>query len=286
MATKKKSTSSYNFPKINKEETLQKLKAQDNQGDGEGSLSSFWKPDKDGAESLVRIVPPKDGDAFKRLYIHYVNALAEKGQNARGVQCLKRNYNKKCPFCEMGSELWMEYKKTEDAGTPDESLKKLAKDFFAPRKPRTFSPVVVRGEEDKGVRWWSYPPTTSETITELLDDPDVGDFTDVFSGRDLKVKVKKQEGNNFASPVVMLSLKEIPLAETEEQMIEFIENIPDFEGLFDVYSAEQMREMIKDTFGDDGVSQVVSSSEENEAEQTLDEIVNEVQSEDGDDLPF
>ena len=56
-------------------------------------------------------------------------------------------------------------------------------------KLRTFVPVVVRGEEGEGVRFWGFGKTVYQEILGYID-PDYGDITDPTSGRDLTIEYK------------------------------------------------------------------------------------------------
>ena len=55
-------------------------------------------------------------------------------------------------------------------------------------KTRVFAPVIVRGEEDKGVRLWQFGKLVYEELLSLAVDEEIGDYTDVSSGRDLTVE--------------------------------------------------------------------------------------------------
>ena len=70
-----------------------------------------------------------------------------------------------------------------------------AKDFFA--KQRFFSPVLVRGEEDQGVRVWGYGKMAYEKLLTIVLDPDYGDITDPENGNDLKLMYGKLPGASF-----------------------------------------------------------------------------------------
>ena len=104
---------------------------------GGKGYENFWRP-QDGEQS-IRIVPTADGDPFKDFWFHY-----EVGQNS-GFLCPKKNFGDDCPVCNFAGRLFDE--NTEES-------RRMAKKFL-PRQ-RFFSPVLVRGEEDKGVRMWGY----------------------------------------------------------------------------------------------------------------------------------
>ena len=46
-------------------------------------------------------------------------------------------------------------------------------------KMRVFAPVIVRGEEDKGVRPWEFGKEIYMQLLGIAEDEDYGDFTDI-----------------------------------------------------------------------------------------------------------
>ena len=57
---------------------------------------------------------------------------------------------------------------------------------------RTYAPVVVRGEESQGVKFWGFGKTVYQELLSIID-PDYGDITDPISGRDVSVEFKTAE---------------------------------------------------------------------------------------------
>ena len=55
-------------------------------------------------------------------------------------------------------------------------------------KMRIFAPVIVRGEEDKGVRLWEFGKEIYVQLLGIAEDEDYGDFTDINDGRDFTVE--------------------------------------------------------------------------------------------------
>ena len=70
-------------------------------------------------------------------------------------------------------------------------------------KLRTFVPVVVRGEEGEGVRFWGFGKTVYQEILGYIG-PDYGDITDPTSGRDLTIEYKSEEA---VLPIQLLLLE-------------------------------------------------------------------------------
>ena len=180
---------------------------------GGGNSNRFWRP-QDG-EQTIRIVPTEDGDPFKDYWFHY-----NVGDNP-GFLSPKRNFGEDCPLDSFVGQLWQE-------GTEDS--KRMAKKLSA--RQRFFAPVVVRGEEDKGVRVWGFGKTVYETLLNLVLNPEYGDITDAESGTDLVLTYGKPAGATF--PVTQLTprRRSSALCKEPERCAEFLESVPDFEELF------------------------------------------------------
>ena len=56
---------------------------------------------------------------------------------------------------------------------------------------RVFAPVIVRGEEEKGVRLWEFGKEIYMQLLGIAEDEDYGDYTDINEGRDFTVDVVK-----------------------------------------------------------------------------------------------
>ena len=198
---------------------LEKMKAklQELESGGKSKKdNAFWKPSEGDQE--VRIVPTEDGDPFKVFHFHY-----NLGEGARGgVLCPKRQFGDNCPICEFGSKLWQE-------GTDDS--KKMAKSLFV--RQRFFSPVIVRGEEDLGIRAWGYGKTIYEVLLGLVLNPDYGDITHVDEGVDftLTYTLPKTKGA-FPQTNLVPKRKSSALAKTKGAIKELLESVPDIDSLF------------------------------------------------------
>jgi len=63
-------------------------------------------------------------------------------------------------------------------------------------KARIFAPVLVRGEEDKGVVWIDFPRKVYKDILNLITDEEWGDMTDPKKGYDIVIR-KDQIAGQF-----------------------------------------------------------------------------------------
>ena len=194
-------------------------------GQGGGKQSAFWKP-QDG-EQTVRIVPTPDGDPFKEYFFHYNVG------KATGFLCPKRNFGDTCPVCDFATQLW-----NEDAV----ESKKLAKSLFA--RQRFFSPIVVRNEENAGVRVWGYGKTTYETLLNLVLNPDYGDITDVDEGTDFLLHYGKPQGASFPQTKIQPRRNTSPLVDNADVAAELLNGIPDYDELFERKTSEEVGEVL------------------------------------------
>ena len=183
-----------------------------------GQKSSFWRP-QDG-EQTIRIVPTADGDPFKDYWFHY-----NVGNNP-GFLSPYRNFNEADPLNDFVRQLFNE-------GT-EESIKQ-AKNLMA--RQRFFSPVLVRGEEDQGVRLWGYGKTVYEQLLNLVLNPEYGDITDVETGTDLSLHYGKPAGASYPQTKLVPRRRSSPLCDDavggDERCAELLENIPDFDAIFE-----------------------------------------------------
>ena len=210
-----------------------KLDALQNRGGGD-SRKNFWRP-SDG-EQTIRIVPTADGDPFKDFHFHYLEVNGKR----TSVLCPNRNFGETCAVCDFATKLYQE-------GTPDSI--KMAKTMFA--RQRFFSPVLVRGEEESGVRIWGYGKMAYESLLNLVLNPEYGDVTDVDEGTDLTILYGKPAGAAFPQTKIQPRRRTSPLCDDAvggpERCAELLDNIPEFDGLFDRKTSSDV-EAILDEF--------------------------------------
>ena len=79
-------------------------------------------------------------------------------------------------------------------------------------------PVVVRGEEGQGVKFWGFGKTVYQELLSIISDPDYGDITDQVSGRDVIVEFKTIEETGFSFPSTSIRVKPNQTPITERQL--------------------------------------------------------------------
>jgi hypothetical protein len=188
---------------------------------------SFWKPTV--GKALVRFVPSKYNpeNPFRELYFHY-------GIGKRTI-ISPSNFGEKDPIIEFSKEL----RKTKE---PENW--KLAKKLEP--KMRVFAPVIVRGEEDKGVRLWEFGKEIYQSLLSLAADEDIGDFTDIMEGRDMKIETVGPEttGTEYNKSRIMPALKTSPLCNDNDVLEKWLETQPDPTSFSKRYTFEEIKQFL------------------------------------------
>tara|TARA_Y100001963_G_scaffold155487_1_gene246817 strand:- start:1422 stop:2177 length:756 start_codon:yes stop_codon:yes gene_type:complete len=208
---------------------MSKMKARrealQNRGAGGGNKEMFWRP-QDG-ETTIRIVPTDDGDPFKDYWFHY-----NVGNNP-GFLSPKKNFGEEDPLDNFVRSLFKE--------GSDDSIK-MAKSLMA--RQRFFAPVLVRGEEDKGVRVWGFGKMAYQELLNLVLNPDYGDITDTDEGTDLVITYGKPPGAQFPQTTITPRRRPSPLSKNKKDVKTYLEQVPDFTSLFEKKSPTQVQGML------------------------------------------
>lgn len=162
-----------------------------------GIRNVVWKPEP--GDYIIRIVPYKFNRdwPFVEMWFHY--NIADK------TLLSPHTFGRPDPIMEFAKSLM---------GTDDEDQKKLGKTLMPKR--RIYAPVLVRGSELEGVKFWSFGVKVYEQIVLLMDDPDFGDITDPMDGHDIKITIPKKQANSFAAPSVLVRPKSTPITDNQK----------------------------------------------------------------------
>lgn len=169
-----------------------------------------WKPRAEG-KYQIRIVPSKfdKSNPFKEVHLHY-------GFSKFPIYALT-NWGEKDPIVEFAKQL---------RGTNDRENWSLAKKLDP--KMRVFAPVIVRGEEDKGVRLWEFGKEIYLQLLGLAEDEDYGDFTDINEGFDFTLEAVMGDigGRQGLKSSIRPKRKTSPLSEDAKQIELWLEEQP------------------------------------------------------------
>ena len=212
---------------INMELMRKKLATLRGEGERNSADSVFFKPDE--GDQDIRIVPTSDGDPLKEMYFHY-----NVGEHKGGILCPKRNYGERCPICDFASAVWK-----DSTETNDEEGKKLAKSLFV--RARYFSPVVIRGREEEGVKVYGYGKKAYELLLGYILDPEYGDITDSKEGTDITLTYTKPTTPG-AYPQTSMKMRRntSTLLDDTEAIPALLDRMPDFSSLFERKSPEEI----------------------------------------------
>ena len=189
---------------------------------------NFWKPEP--GTTLVRIVPYKHNkdNPFIELYFHY-----NLGNNKTYMSPV--SFGRPDPVEEFANKL-------KSTGNKDEWIqgKRLEP------KMRTFVPVVVRGREDEGVKFWGFGKTVYQELLGVIADPDYGDITDPTTGRDVGIErqTPAEAGNQYGKTTVRVKPNQTPITENATLLESIFENQSDLTELYTEPTYDDLKEAL------------------------------------------
>jgi hypothetical protein len=188
----------------------------------------YWRPAN--GKSTIRIVPSafNAADPFTEVKLHY--------NIGKFPMVSLSNYGKQDPIEEFVKEL----RKTSDKDNWSLSGK------LSP-KSRFFAPVVVRGEEEKGVRLWSFGVNIYKALLALAEDEDIGDFTDVMSGWDMVVENTPAAGpGQFPTTTVRIKPKQTVLSDDDSKVNSWLKDQPNALEVQTQYDYEYIKKKLQE----------------------------------------
>ena len=181
-------------------------------------------------KSQVRIVPYKFNKdiPFIELYFHY---------NINNKTYLSpMSFGRPDPIVEFAEKL----KRTGD--TDDWKAGKKMEP-----KLRTFVPVIVRGKESEGVKFWGFGKTVYQDILGYIADPDYGDITDPNTGRDIVLEVMSAEESNASYPTTTIRVKPATskLADSPETIQQLLDGQKEITELYQELSYAELKSVLE-----------------------------------------
>ena len=161
------------------------------------TANSFWKPPA--GKTQIRITPYVENkdNPFVELFFHY--SLVP---NKTVLSPL--SFGRPDPVQQFADKL-------KSTGDKDEWIQGKR---IEP-KMRTFVPVIVRGEESEGVKWWGFGKTVYQELLSIIADPDYGDISDAMTGRDIVVErqTAAEAGNQYGKTTIRVKPNQTALVE-------------------------------------------------------------------------
>jgi len=217
-------------------ERLKKMNDQKNGNYGDQKRKPKWTPPEGKTE--VRIVPMSLTEDYDPITtVHLIYGIKVKDWN-HTILSPKANFGKACPFDELRVELFRQ-------GTDD--AKALAKKLFP--KEAHLVPIIVRGEEHMGVRWWGCNKTIYDYLMDKFFDKRWGDMTHPETGRDITVtRIPKRGTEQFDTIKADLSPTQSPLSENSKDVQDWTSAIPDIHEVYPVQTYEELETLVKEWF--------------------------------------
>jgi len=189
----------------------------------------MWRPEE-GEEHTVRLLSfaDNDGQPFKERWFYY-----NIGNNP-GLLAPKQ-FGEPDPIQDLINTL-------RDDGSKESY--ELAKKLYP--KMRCYAPVIVRGEEDKGVRLWSFGKTVYQSLLNIMLDEDYGDITCPTEGRDVKVVCTKPPGRMWATTTVRPRGKATALSTDADQIKTWTDNVPNLDDLYTLKTFDELEKIVND----------------------------------------
>jgi len=215
---------------------IQKIKDRLNQLQQTSTVSnSFWKPQP--GKTQIRMVPYKfnKDNPFIELYFHY-----SMGDNKTHLSPI--SFGRPDPINEFAAKL-------KSTGDRDEWIqgRKLEP------KMRTFVPIVARGQEHEGIKFWGFGKTVYQELLGFIADPDYGDIADPITGRDIVVErqTPAEAGNQYGKTTIRVKPNQIPLTEDKDVLKKMFDGQVDIKEIYTEPTYEELKEVLKNYLNPD-----------------------------------
>ena len=215
---------------------------------------NFWKPAP--GKTQIRIVPYKfnKDNPFVELFFHY-------GLGNNKTYLSPASFGRPDPVEEFANKL-------KSTGNKDEWIqgKRLEP------KMRTFAPVVVRGRESEGVKFWGFGKTVYQELLGVIADPDYGDITDATNGRDIGIdrQTPAEAGNQYGKTTVRVKPNQTPITDDAEQLKGIFDNQSNLTELYNEPTYDELKEVLQNFLNpsDETETSAPTNTTEKVAEQT------------------
>ena len=203
---------------------------------------SFWKPEP--GKTQIRIVPYKfnKDNPFQELFFHY------QFENKTFVSPV--TYGRPDPINEFSTKL-------KSTGVKDDWIqgKRLEP------KMRTYAPVVVRGQESEGVKFWGFGKTVYQELLSIIADPDYGDITDPINGRDITVEkmTPAEAGNQYGKTTIRVKPNQTAVTDDDQMLEKILNNQVEIKTLWEEPSYEQLKEELNNFLNPDEEGETASA---------------------------
>lgn len=182
----------------------------------------IWKPEE--GDNTIRIVPRPDelDNPFVKLLFHY-QFTNQEGKSQTFIS--PSNFGKADPVIELSERL---------KASGDRKLWGKGKSLEP--KARNYVPIIVRGKEVEGVKWWGFGVQIFDQLVAAIDELELAGetITDLTNGYDIKVEFIPAEkstkvspdGKKFPETKIAVKRKSSPVVSTDNPAVkEILEKI-------------------------------------------------------------
>lgn len=189
--------------------------------------------------NILRLLPPGPGgkSPFKVRWRHWVDLPG--GQSVK-FNCPKMMGGKFCPICEKAEQ----YKQSPEKAARD-------KGFAMSPSRRALFAAIDRTDPDRGPVIVDVPGTSvyDPLVSMRQDQRGGGDFTHPISGFDVIIKRTGAGGKQGTNYEVLADRNNTQLADTVEQMNEWILGQPDLSKYMTIPTPDEIKEMFAEAMG-------------------------------------
>ncbi len=218
---------------LNVQKLAQRLKEFEDGAKASEFAKLLWKP-KEGKQ-MVRIVPYKYNPESPFIELKFYYKL---GGNNYLAPC---TFGKPDPILET-----IEALRASGSNEEKEIAAKLAP------VTRTYAPIIVRGEEEQGVRFWGFGVQVYKQLLKIMTNAKYGDITSWAEGRDIEVEFHKEsakknkDGKSFPETTILADPGVTPVVDpTRRDLMEKVKNQTDILTVFPLKSYDELKAAVE-----------------------------------------
>jgi hypothetical protein len=189
--------------------------------------NNLWKPEP--GKQQIRIVPYQydKENPFLEMHFHY--------DLGKRTYLSPLTYGRPDPVVEFSEKL-------KSSGVSDEW--KLGKKMEP--KMRTYAPILVRGKESEGVKFWGFGKTVYTELLGFITDSDYGDITDPLNGRDIVVEFTPSDSPGaYPKTVIRVKPNTTPLTEDRNIAEQVAGKQPNISDIFKEPTYEELEKALE-----------------------------------------
>lgn len=190
--------------------------------------NNLWKPEA--GKQTIRIVPYQHdrSNPFQELYFHY--------------EIGKKNFLS--PVTYGGADPIVEFAdKLKSSGSSDDW--KFGKKLEP--KMRTYVPIIVRGQESEGVKFWGFGKNVYTELLGFIADADYGDITDPINGRDIVVEFTPSDSKGtYPKTTIRVKPNTTPATEDRNVAERIAKQQPNLKEIFKEPSYDELKQALEE----------------------------------------